>query len=570
MTETVLRPGLEVDADAVPVRNPYTGEIIASVPTVGATAIGGILQQARSGRRTAAALSRASRGAVLEHASRLVEERRDSFARLIVSEAGKTITQARREVARAVNTLSLSAAEARRNAGEVVPFDSYAGSENRQGLFTREPLGIIAAITPFNDPLNLVAHKLGPAIAGGNAVVLKPSVLTPLSALLLVDTLVEVGLPEEVVTVVNGDSEIAAAIVSAPDVRMVSFTGGFATGESISRTAGLKKLAMDLGGNAPVIVMDDADVDEAVTSCVSGAFWAAGQNCIGTQRILVAHQVYERFRDAFVARTKALRVGDPLDESTDVGPMITEEAALAAQEKVEAALERGATLLCGNDLRGTVYTPTVLEAVPTTSSIWHEEAFAPVVALQPVASLEDAIKQANAIDFSLHAGIFTARLDRALSAARQLEAGGVMINDSSDYRFDAMPFGGFKYGSMGREGVRFAFEEMTQPKVVCINHRGSGPDQVRRGCSPLDSRSNRSPRAVHNRGQGEGGDGVPHARHLGDVLPDGAESVEGGRLQAHHDVEVAAEDLADNNLRNAFERGQDISATHPVLAIDEH
>jgi acyl-CoA reductase-like NAD-dependent aldehyde dehydrogenase len=475
VTDTIVHPGAEAAADTAPVYNPYTGEIIASVPTVGADAIGSILQQASRGRRTAAAMSRASRAAILEQASRLVEQRAESFAQVIVGEAGKTISQARKEVARAVNTLSLSlsAAEARRNAGEVVPFDSYEGSENRQGWFTREPLGIIAAITPFNDPLNLVAHKVGPAIAGGNAVILKPSALTPLSALRLVDLLVEAGLPEEVVTVVNGDTDIAAAIVSALDVRMVSFTGGFAAGETIARTAGLKKLAMDLGGNAPVIVMDDADLDEAVVACVSGAFWAAGQNCIGTQRILVARQIYERFRDAFVGRTKLLRAGDPLDERTDVGPMINREAALATQVRVDAALERGARLLCGNDVNGSLYTPTVLEDVSASSSIWQEEAFAPVVVLQPVESLEEAIEQANAIDYSLHAGIFTARLDRALVAARMLEAGGVMINDSSDYRFDAMPFGGFKYGSMGREGVRFAFEEMTQPKVVCINQLAS-------------------------------------------------------------------------------------------------
>ena len=476
MTDTITAPDVEAEyevaAGRTVVRNPYSGEVIASVPTVGADAIGGILDRARRGRRTAAGMSRASRASVLDGASRLVQQRAEDFARLIVAEAGKTITQARKEVSRAVNTLSLSAAEARRNAGEVIPFDSYAGSEDRQGWFTREPLGIIAAITPFNDPLNLVAHKLGPAIAGGNAVILKPSALTPLSALRLVDTLVEAGLPEDVVTVVNGDADIAAAIVAAPDVRMVSFTGGFATGEAISRTAGLKKLAMDLGGHAPVIVLDDADLEEAVTSCVSGAFWAAGQNCIGTQRILIAHTVYERFRDAFVTHPQQLRVGDPLDEATAVGPMITRTAALATQAKVDAAVEQGATLLCGNDVAGSLYTPTVLENVPTTCSIWQEEAFAPVVVLQPIESFEDAIEQANAIDYSLHAGMFTARLDRALAAARLLEAGGVMINDSSDYRFDAMPFGGFKYGSMGREGVRFAFEEMTQPKVVCINQPG--------------------------------------------------------------------------------------------------
>jgi acyl-CoA reductase-like NAD-dependent aldehyde dehydrogenase len=472
VTDTITAPDVEVENAPgwAAVRNPYTGEVIASVPTVGADAIRSILERARSGRRTAAALSRASRAAVLDGAARLVEQRAEVFARLIVAEAGKTVTQARKEVARAVNTLALSAAEARRNAGEVVPFDSYQGSDNRQGWFTREPLGIIAAITPFNDPLNLVAHKLGPAIAGGNAVILKPSALTPLSALRLVDTLLEAGLPEDVVTLVNGDADIAAAIVSAPDVRMVSFTGGFATGEAIARTAGLKKLAMDLGGNAPVIVLDDADLDEAVAACVSGAFWAAGQNCIGTQRILIDHQVYERFRDGFLARTQQLRVGDPLHETTDVGPMITRAAAHATRTKVDAAIDQGATLLCGNDVDGSLYTPAVLENVPTTSSIWQDEAFAPVVVLQPITSFEDAIDQANAIDYSLHAGIFTTRLDRALTAARQLDAGGVMINDSSDYRFDAMPFGGYKHGSMGREGIRFAYEDMTQPKVVCINN----------------------------------------------------------------------------------------------------
>jgi acyl-CoA reductase-like NAD-dependent aldehyde dehydrogenase len=480
VTEIIAPPGVKTgpylaDTPAavtgtVSVRNPYSGEVIAMVPTVGADGVDDVRARARQGRRTAAGLSRAARAALLDRAAGLVQQRAESFAQLIVSEAGKTITQARKEVTRAVNTLSLSAAEARRNAGEVIPFDSYPGSENRQGWFTREPLGIIAAITPFNDPLNLVAHKLGPAIAGGNAVILKPSALTPLSALRLVDTLLEAGLPHDVVTVVNGEADIAAAIVAAPEVRMVSFTGGFATGEAIARTAGLKKLAMDLGGNAPVIVLDDADLDHAVASCVSGAFWAAGQNCIGTQRILIADQVYERFRDAFIAHTKLLRVGDPLDERTDMGPMITPQAAHVTQTKVHEALEQGARLLCGNYLDGSLYTPTVLEQVPATSSIWQEEAFAPVVVLQPVSSLDEAVEQANAIDYSLHAGIFTNRLDHALAAARQLEAGGVMINDSSDYRFDAMPFGGFKHGSMGREGVRFAYEDMTQPKVICLNH----------------------------------------------------------------------------------------------------
>ncbi|QIZ38831.1 aldehyde dehydrogenase family protein [Saccharopolyspora sp. ASAGF58] len=471
MADIALKAERTFDDQISAVRNPYSGAVIGSVRMVDAAAIDSILKRARNGSRTAQAMSRASRAAVLEGAARLVEQRAEVFTSLIVKESGKTITQARKETARAANTLALSAAEARRNAGEMVPFDAFEGSENRKGWFTREPLGIIAAITPFNDPLNLVAHKLGPAIAGGNAVILKPSELTPLSALRLVGTLVEAGLPEEVVTVVNGNAEVGAAIVTAREVRMVSFTGGFATGEAIARSAGLKKLAMDLGGNAAVIVMEDADLDLAVDSCVSGAFWAAGQNCVGTQRILIAREAYENFRNAFVARTKRLRVGDPADESTDVGPMITADAARSARAKVDTAIASGATLLCGNQLDGSFYTPAVLEDVPAECAIWQEEAFAPVVCLQPFDSFDDALQRANEVDFSLHAGIFTANLDRALSAAQSLEASGVMINDSSDYRFDAMPFGGFKYGSMGREGVRFAYEEMTQTKVVCINQK---------------------------------------------------------------------------------------------------
>ncbi|RWE21551.1 MAG: aldehyde dehydrogenase family protein, partial [Mesorhizobium sp.] len=343
------------------------------------------------------------------------------------------------------------------------------GSEQRQGWFTREPLGIITAITPYNDPLNLVAHKLGPAIAGGNSVLLKPSNLTPFSAIKLVEALREAGLPKEIITLAHGDRELVSAMISAREVRMVSFTGGFATGEAISRAAGLKKLAMELGGNAPVIVMNDCDLDKAVESCVSGAFWAAGQNCIGAQRILVQADRYEQFRDLFVEATKKLKAGDPLREETDVGPMISSQVAERTEAAVNEAISAGARLLCGHRREGSLYHPTVLEGTPFTCRVWHEEVFAPVVMLAPFGTLDEAIELANAPEYSLHAGIFTKDLNVALEAARRIEAGGVMINDSSDYRFDAMPFGGFKYGSMGREGVRFAYEEMTQPKVVCIN-----------------------------------------------------------------------------------------------------
>ncbi|MGR3992031.1 aldehyde dehydrogenase family protein [Pseudomonas sp. 1121_17] len=458
-----------VEAQQIDVFSPYDGRLIGSVPCLDASAIPAILERARQGVRQAAAMPRHQRARVLEEAARRVQEQAQAFAELIVAEAGKTLRQAEKEVKRCVNTLKLSAEEARRNAGEVVPFEAYEGSESRQGWFSREPLGLIVAITPYNDPLNLVAHKLGPAIAGGNGLILKPSELAPLSALKLVECLLQAGLPEAVVTAVTGGVELGKALVELREVRMVSFTGGFVTGESIARSAGLKKLAMDLGGNAPVLVLEDCDLEPTVESCVSGAFWAAGQNCIGTQRILVQRPIYEAFRARFVAQARALVLGDPALRETDVGPMVTEQAARRTEQLVNDALSEGAQLLCGHQRKGASYAPTVLEQVSHASQIWQQEVFAPVVILEPFDQLDEAVALANAPEYSLHAGVFTRDLAKALKLARQIEAGGVMINDSSDYRFDAMPFGGFKYGSLGREGVRFAYEDMTQPKVVCIN-----------------------------------------------------------------------------------------------------
>ncbi|MER8944216.1 aldehyde dehydrogenase family protein [Mesorhizobium sp. M0915] len=453
----------------ISVHSPYDGSLVGTVDARVASEISALIAMARCGAELSRSLPRHRRASILEGAAQIVERRKDAFAETIVREAGKTIVQARKEVLRCVNTLKLSAEEAKRNAGEVVAFDAYAGSERRQGWFTREPLGIITAITPYNDPLNLVAHKLAPAIAGGNAVLLKPSELAPLSAINLVEALREAGLPEKIITVAVGDTELGKALVTCREVRMVSFTGGFATGEAICRSAGLKKLAMELGGNAPVIVMGDCNFDKAVEACVSGAFWAAGQNCIGAQRILVQSKLYERFRDAFVTATKKLRAGDPLREDTDVGPMISQRSAGLTEVAVNEAIAEGAKLLCGNRREGSLYYPTVLEGTPMTCRLWQEEVFAPVVMLAPFDTLNEAIEIANYPEYSLHAGIFTTNLNVALEAANRIEAGGVLINDSSDYRFDAMPFGGFKYGSMGREGVRFAYEEMTQPKVVCLN-----------------------------------------------------------------------------------------------------
>jgi acyl-CoA reductase-like NAD-dependent aldehyde dehydrogenase len=466
---TAAKSHIPVGRASFPVHNPYDGRLLGELDASDPGEIDEILTRARRGFDTSRALPRHRRASILEGAAQIVQKRGEAFAEMIVREAGKTIVQARKEVQRCVNTLKLSGEEAKRNAGEVVPFDAYLGSEQRQGWFTREPLGVIVAITPYNDPLNLVAHKLGPALAGGNSVILKPSKLTPFSAINLVGALVEAGLPDDVVTVIHGDRELVTALVAARDVRMVSFTGGFAAGEAISRVAGLKKLAMELGGNAPVIVMDDCDFEKAVQSCVSGSFWAAGQNCIGAQRILIQAGSYDRFRNAFLDATRRLSAGDPMCEDTDVGPMISKQHAASTEASVNEAIGLGAKLLCGHLRDGSIYQPTVLEGTPKTCRLWYEEVFAPVVMLAPFDTLDEAIAVANQPDYSLHAGIFTNNLSDALKAAAKIQAGGVMINDSSDYRFDAMPFGGSKYGSMGREGVRFAYEEMTQPKVVCIN-----------------------------------------------------------------------------------------------------
>ena len=460
---------LPTNFEGITVFNPFDNSVIGEVSKIPAASAHEIINAALQGAVIARDLSRAERSRILEQTAILVEKDKDDFAKLISVESGKTIRQSRKEVLRCVNTLKLSAEEAKRNAGEVIPFDSYAGSESRQGWFTREPLGVILAITPYNDPLNLVAHKLGPAIAGGNSVVLKPSELTPLSAVKLVRYLSKAGLPSEVVTVATGDAELGKALVAHRAVRMISFTGGFATGEQITKTAGLKKMAMDLGGNAPVIVMGDCDFESTVESCVSGAYWAAGQNCIGTQRILIDTKIYQVFKERFVAKSRDLIVGNQADENTDVGPMISEAAAKRAEDSVQDAVSKGAKVLLGKKREGTLFYPTILENVNFECKVWQEEVFSPIVILQEISTLEDALALANAPEYSLHAGIFTSNLNTAMKAAKLLEAGGVMINDSSDYRFDAMPFGGFKYGSMGREGVRFAYEDMTQPKVVCLN-----------------------------------------------------------------------------------------------------
>ena len=453
----------------IEVRDPQDNHLIDTVPAAAAEDMLYCIEAAEEGAKIAAALPVHQRAAIINGAAAYMEEHAERYARTIASESSKTIREADKEVGRAIQTLRISAEEARRIHGETIPFDQSPGSENRVGYYYRFPIGIIGAITPFNDPLNLVAHKIGPAIASGNAIIVKPATVTPLSALLLAEAFDYAGLPPKILSVITGNgSEIGDVLVTHPAVRMITFTGGLDVGEALSRKAGLKKLSMELGSNSPVIVLEDADIEAAVASTVSGAFWAAGQNCLGVQRLYVQETVFDSFREKFVERTNEYIVGDKQSHLTDMGPLITENEAIRVENLVNEALGKGAVLLTGGEREGAFYSPTVLTDVPGNCTIAREEIFGPVVLLYAVSDLDTAIEQSNKVDYGLQAGIFTKNLDNAFRAIAKMDVGGIMINDSSDYRIDAMPFGGVKNSGLGREGIQFSIQEMTEPKVVCF------------------------------------------------------------------------------------------------------
>ena len=457
----------ESAALTMPVINPWSGKVIGAVACASTAHVERAVESARRGAGAMRLLSTGERSRILHAAAAALERDAERFAIAITIETGKPIRAARREVARAVNTLRLSAEEAVRLVGETIAFDSVPGSEARAGHYVYEPVGVVVAITPFNDPLNLVCHKLGPAFAAGNAVILKPAEKAPLVAIMLARLLLAAGLPAEALCVLTGrGSDYGDALTGHPDVAMVSFTGGARVGAAICRAAGIKRLAMELGGNGPVIVMDDADIDRAAAACAAGAFGAAGQNCIGVQRIYVHSAVFERFRETMRAAVRALRVGDPMDEETDVGPMADAGEAERIMAWTGEAVERGATLLEGGERAGTLVRPVLLANVPQDARVACHEAFGPVACLFAFGDLDAAIDAANRADYSIHAAVFTDSLSMAHRVARRLRAAGVMINDSTDYRLDAMPFGGAGRGNMGREGVRFAAREMSQTKVI--------------------------------------------------------------------------------------------------------
>ncbi len=460
----------EAAASTMAVLNAWSGEHLGVVACADTAHVERAVASAQCGARAMAALSTGERSRILHNAASMLEADSARFASAITAETGKSIRGATREVARAVNTLRLSAEEAVRLTGEAIAFDSVTGGEERWGQYLYEPLGVIAAITPFNDPLNLVCHKLGPAFAAGNAVILKPAEQAPFVAIMLARLLIAAGLPADALNLLTGrGDDFGDALTGHAGVAMVSFTGGAAVGRAICRAVGLKRVAMELGGNGAVIVMDDADVAKAAAACASGAFGAAGQNCIGVQRIYVQDAVYDAFREALLVATNALCVGDPMDPATDIGPMINGNEAARMIAWIDEAAVRGATVLAGGKRTGALVQPTVLEHVAHDARVACHEAFGPVVSLFRFSDLDGAIDAANRADYVIHTAIFTASLKTARHAIQHLRAAGVMINDSTDYRLDAMPFGGAGRGNMGREGVRFAAREMSQTKVVCFH-----------------------------------------------------------------------------------------------------
>jgi glyceraldehyde-3-phosphate dehydrogenase (NADP+) len=453
----------------VPVYNSYTGEIIGTVPQSNEQDVMQALDQAKIGEGIGRKMPASERIAILKKAVTLMERDFDVLSNLIATEGIKTISQARKEVSRALNTMQISAEETSRITGATIPFNAVPGSEDRFGYEIKFPIGVVVAITPFNDPLNLVCHKLGPAIAAGNPVILKPSDYTPLVAIKFGEILYESGLPKEMLSIITGAPEyFGDALISDDRIRLITFTGGVAAAKVIQRKAGLKKMVMELGSNSPVIVLSDADLEDAVQSCVSGAFFASGQNCVGVKRIFVEEANYDSFLKKFVAQTAALKIGSPLTEDVDIGPIISKQAITEISQFVEESIQNGAKVIAGGKIIGNSYEPTVLIADCDNDIANCKEVFGPVVTISKVKNLEQAIGCCNTSPFGLHTGVFTNDINNAHKAIDGLDCAGVMINDSSDYRIDAMPFGGVKLSGTGREGVKSSIEAMSETKVVCF------------------------------------------------------------------------------------------------------
>jgi acyl-CoA reductase-like NAD-dependent aldehyde dehydrogenase len=453
---------------ARPVRTPYDASLFAQVDEAGLEHLDAALEAAAAAARAMRALTLDERSAILRRAHQLLTARAEEFARVIASESGKPLREARAEAGRGAATLLFSAEEAHRLAGEVVPMEAAAAGKGRMALTVREPLGVVAAITPFNFPLNLSLHKIGPAIAAGNAVVHKPASATPVSALRLARLLEECGLPGGALNVIPGPGGVLGdALVTDPRVAMVTFTGSAEVGLRIRTLAPLKRVTLELGNNSALIVDDGADLEACVERAVPGAYAHSGQVCISVQRIYVHQRVREEFSQRFAAGAARLKIGHPLEESTEVSSMITVDEAERVERWIGEALETGARLLTGGTRERATVTPAVLAGAPPTAKVVAKEAFGPLACLDGFTDLDEAVERVNASDYGLQAGIFTRDLERAFRAARQVHVGGFLINDVPQFRADQMPYGGVKLSGWGREGPRYAVAEMTETKLIC-------------------------------------------------------------------------------------------------------
>jgi acyl-CoA reductase-like NAD-dependent aldehyde dehydrogenase len=455
--------------ETIDVTSPYDGSV------VGRVAYGG----ADDARRAIDAAERAmtkpvpahKRAAVLDRVAELIAERRDEFARTIAEEAGKPITTAGVEVDRCVQTILFSAVEARALSGEMVGMDAHPAAEGKEGLILRLPIGIVGAISPFNFPLNLVAHKIGPAWAAGCAAVLKPAAATPLSALMLAQAFQDAGQPAGWLNVVVGKSrDIGNVLTEDPRVKMITFTGSSEVGWGIRQRANKKKVSLELGNSTPLIVLDDADLERASGAIALNGYAFAGQSCISVQRVYVADSIHDALMEKLVPKVKALKVGDPLDPDTQVGPVIDEENRDRIKAWIDEAVSQGAKLVAGGEIDDNgLLRPTLLDEVSLEMKVSCNEVFGPVVTVARVSDLDQAIELANGTVYGLQAGVFTTNLPHAMRAARRLEFGGVTLNEAPTFRADQMPYGGVKESGNTREGPRFAVREMTEPRMVVIH-----------------------------------------------------------------------------------------------------
>lgn len=449
--------------------NPFTGQAIAEVVHATEADAEQAMASTSGAAATMAGLASHARYNILQQIAALIYQRRDQFAATITAESGKPITDARREVSRAVQTFTVAAEEARRIPGEVVPLDWTPNTDSHLGILRRFPIGPILGITPFNFPLNLVAHKVAPALAAGNPILIKPAPQTPLTALLLGEVAMEAGLPPGGLNVVPCDNVIAERFVTDPRFKLLSFTGSAPVGWMLKAKCGKKKVTLELGGNAGVIIEPDADLDLAAQRCATGGFGYAGQTCISVQRVFVHHTVVDLFTTKLLMQAARLKAGDPSDEATVIGPLIDHGAAQRVESWIGEAVTQGARVLLGGKRMGSVVEATVLSNVKPEMKVSCQEVFGPVVTVTPYRQLSEGIAALNQSDYGLQAGVFTQDINKIFHAFRHLEVGAVLANEIPTFRADHMPYGGVKDSGLGREGIRAAIEDMTEPKLLVLN-----------------------------------------------------------------------------------------------------